>query len=621
MPVVGIPVRQLHQVLGSAGEGVSPDELVDHLHHLGCDVEGYASLQRFKCSRCGAITEITETQTPPVQCGNCGLSFKDHPDMILELGTTEVIRMELLAVRPDLFDPAGLGRALRAYLGADKGLRTYGLDSVAARLEVDPATQTERCPRPAIAAAVVRGLRLDDDLVKVLMKLQENLHWALGRDRKHASIGVYDLALVQGPFRYKAVAPDGLRFVPLGMDPDDRDSAMTPAEILERHPKGVAFARLLEPFELYPLLVDSNDLVLSMPPIINSEQTRVREETSDLFIDVTGTNRHIVNKALVVLTTSLKELQPDCVVQGVEVSYPDGGVLVTPDFTPQEVDLDPDATARLIGVDLDRKDVVALLERMGHQVEDRGDALHVWVPAYRTDILHPRDLMEDTAIAYGYHNISPRLVPTMTVGSPDPAAEAAEAARKVLVGLGYMEAMTLVLTSPSQAFEAMRIEEDQRAVLLDNPISADQTMLRVSLLPGLLETLGFNTHRELPQRLFEVGPVTLLDEEAETGAREHHRLASVFIDARAGAADARALCQALGREFGLDLTVTNGSLGSYLDGRCALVSWNGRPLGHLGEIHPEVLERFGLGHPVAAMELDLDLLSQALPAYVLGQEL
>jgi phenylalanyl-tRNA synthetase beta chain len=248
---------------------------------------------------------------------------------------------------------------------------------------------------------------------------------------------------------------------------------------------------------------------------------------------------------------------------------------------------------------------------MGHATRKLDDDLiEVSVPAYRSDIMHPCDLMEDVAIAFGYHNITPRLVPTMTVGRPNLQEENAALTRSVMAGLGYWEVMTLALSSPEQAYTAMRRAPDPEAVLLANPISTDQTELRTWLLPGLLETLKANTHRELPQKLFEVGTVSRLAPEAETGAREELKVAAVLIDAKAGAADIRSVCDALLFELGFSdsIEVRNGSEGCYLDGRCGEILYKGRKAGHLGEIHPEVLETFGLTHPVAAFELDLNLL-------------
>ncbi|MBM4320495.1 MAG: phenylalanine--tRNA ligase subunit beta, partial [Deltaproteobacteria bacterium] len=487
MPVIGIQTELLLQRLGARLE---QQELIEHLQHLGCDVEGFATLRRFRCERCGNLSEIVHTQDPPVQCERCGVDFKLQPELLSPAGEVDVLRMELLAVRLDMFDPGGLARMLRAYLGLAKEPPRYPVAPARLRVEVDERMLGPRCPRPAIACAVVQGLSLTDDLVKVVMKLQENLHWALGRDRKHASIGVYDLATLDTDrtLRYRAVGPEELRFVPLGYPPDDPAALLTPRQILEQHPKGRAYAHLLAGWELYPLLHDGSGQVLSLPPIINSEQTRVQLQTRGFFIDVTGTERRIVGRALNVLVTSLLELTPGLELQAVTVAYPDGEV-VTPELAPQRVTLDTAETARLIGIPLDDGEAARLLARMGHQVTRwQEGTLEVAVPAYRNDILHPRDLMEDVAIAFGYHNIVPRLDPTFTVGRPLPLEERAAQARLALAGMGLQEVMTLHLTSPEVACDALGLPRREDHVQIANPISVEETMPRISLLPGLLQT-------------------------------------------------------------------------------------------------------------------------------------
>ncbi|MFH2009522.1 MAG: phenylalanine--tRNA ligase subunit beta [bacterium] len=610
MPVVGIPVGLLSERIGVVLER---DALIGKLQHLGCDVEGYATLQRFKCRRCGNIMEITETQDPPVVCRRCGVDYGDLPQERGDLGTSDVIRMELLAVRPDMFDPGGLARTLRGYLGQDRGLREYALGPPVARVEVDPEMFTEHCPRPAIACAVVRGIRLDDDIIKEVMNLQENLHWALGRDRKHASIGVYDLDTLAWPeFRYRAVAPGELTFVPLGYDPAVAENHLTPGAILAQHPKGIEFARLLEGFDKFPLLTDGDGGVLSMPPIINSEHTRVTDTTTSFFIDVTGTNRRLVGRTLNVLTTSLVELCPDIEVEQVTIVYP-GEEVVTPDYSSQTVTLNVAATARLIGIDIDEGRLADLLFRMGHDVRPSvGGSLWVDVPAYRNDILHPRDLMEDAAIAYGYHNIRPVLVPTMTVGGERAVEAVSRVARDTLCGLGFMEVMTLQLTSEEKAYDALRIERREDHAAVSHPISNEQTMLRPSLAPGLLDTLTVNAHREYPQQIFEVGEVTELTD-TDTGAGERRRAAGAVIGEKMGVTEVRAAAESVLREFGWSIRTDGADLPTFLPGRggriVAVRDGEERVVGELGELHPEVLEAFKLRHPAALFEIDLTTLT------------
>lgn len=610
MPVVGIPVKLLSERLEGA---MDADTLVQHLQHIGCDVEGFATLRRLKCLRCGNIVEITETMEPPVLCRRCGVGYGDHPELLADLGENHVIRMELLAVRPDMFDPGGLARTLRGYLGQDTGSPDYELGAPLAHVWVDPAMATPACPRPAIACAVVHNVKLDDDFIKELMNLQENLHWALGRDRKHASIGVYDLAATNGKaYRFRPVGKDELSFVPLGYDPQDPNAAITPQQVLDEHPKGVEFARLLEGFPSYPLLEDSDGQVLSMPPIINSEQTRVTDTTTSFFIDVTGSNRRIVSRCLNVLVTSLVELQPSIEVHQVSIQYGDE-VIRTPDFTPQVMELSVSATAGWTGIPMDAAALVELLNRMGHEVEALSeDRVRVAAPAYRNDLMHPVDLMEDAAIAFGYHNIAPTLVPTMTVGGERPVEGISSNARACLTGLGWAEVMTLVLTSEAKAFEALRRPRHERYVSLAHPISRDQTMLRTGLAASLLETLTVNGHNEYPQRIFEVGAVTELVA-SETGALERRVVGGVAIGERIGATEARAAAQAVLRELGYGLRTENADLGTYLPGRGAAIFAvkDGQEIrvGELGELHPEVLESFKLRHPAAMFEMDLTTLT------------
>jgi phenylalanyl-tRNA synthetase beta chain len=608
MPVVGIPV---HLLLERIGTPLDRDDLVEHLQHLGCDVEGYATVRRFRCTRCDSVVEITDTENPPVLCEHCGTDYKARPEALLELGHDHVIRMELLAVRPDMFDPGGLARVLRNYLGESSEPARYELGAGPTTVTVDPLLATEACLRPSIACAIIRDFTLTDDLIKVIMKLQENLHWAVGRDRKHASIGVYDLDALRGAaFSYRAVGPEELRFTPLGFDPAQ---ALTPREVLERHPKGRAYARLLAGFARYPLLADESGQVLSMPPIINSEQTRVGRATRNFFIDVTGSGERIVGKCLNVLVTSIAELDHAAHLEQVTIVYPDRRA-TTPDLAPQRVELDPAQAARVIGVELQRDDVERHLRQMGHGVGAApGGRMLVEVPPYRNDIMHPIDLAEDVAIAYGYHNIVASLVPTMTVGEERPEQRTAEVVRRALVGLGFYETLTLILSSPETAYDALRLPREDHVVIA-NPISVEQTMIRTSLIPGLLDTLSVNTSHELPQRIFEVGNVTLLDPEGETGAREHLRAAAGAIGPRVDYAAIRSSCEALLRELGWALQAEPCDAGCFIAGRGATViacrGGERLSVGQMGELHPQVAERFKLIHPAAVFEVSLSELSR-----------
>ena len=620
MPVVSIATATLKRLIGKS---LSRDELVAALEQLGNNVEGTASVTAYRCDKCGQTTEVLEQESFNGACEWCGSKS------VVDVGSSEVIRISLLPVRPDMFDAAGLARALRGYLSIETGLPVYRVEPSGFKVTVQPGLDDIR---PYIVACVVRGLVMDDETVKTVMKMQENLHWALGRNRRRASVGVYDLDTVEPDFEYSPVAPDGVKFVPLfGMpreegaggqgsgvgEPEMR--AATPKEILEKHPKGVGYKHLLEKFDEYPLLCDAGGKVLSMPPIINSEDTRVTQKTRNLFIDVTGPDKNAIEKTIAVIACGLADLGAK--VETVQVVYPDGSKEVTPNLQPQTRSIDPKAAERLIGVEV--PDIEKLFGRMRYGARREGGSIVLQVPAYRSDIMHDYDIFEDVAIGYGYHNISPRLVPSMTVGSHQPIEELSTTARRVMTGLGFLEIMPPALTNVAEHYDKLGLPAPQHYVRLENPISVEQTTAREQLVTGLLSTLRVNTTREMPQLIFEVGDCFGLDSAEETGVRTRRRLAAAIAGPRVGYTDAKQTLDALARELGLGLrfvAMDKDKSAPFIDGRCAVIFaspaqsaicnlQSEMPWGALGEVHPAVLESFGITQPTAMLEIDLNVLT------------
>ena len=605
MPVVSIATATLKRLIGKS---LSKDELVAALEQLGNDVEGTASVTAFRCENCGQTTEVLEQESFNGACEWCGSKT------VVDAGASEVIRISLLPVRPDMFDAAGLARALRGYLGIETGLPVYQVEPSGFKVTVQPELENIR---PYIVACVVRGLVMDDENVKTVMKMQENLHWALGRNRRRASIGVYDLDTIEPDFEYSAVAPEGVKFVPLFGMPEGMVAA-TPKEILDKHPKGVGYKHLLEKLDRYPLLTDSNGKVLSMPPIINSEDTRVTQKTRNLFVDVTGPDKNAIEKTIAVMACGLADLGAR--VETVQIVYADGTKEVTPNLKPQLRTIDQQAAERLIGVEV--PDMTKLLERMRYGAKSEAGAIMLQIPSYRADIMHDYDVFEDVAIAYGYHRITPRLVPSMTVGSHQPIEELSTTARRVMTGLGFLEIMTPALTNGAEHYEKLGLPVPAHHVRLANPISVEQTLAREQLVTGLLSTLRVNTTREMPQQIFEAGDCFELSEEMETGVHTRRKLAAAIAGPRVGYTDAKQMLDALSRELGLGLRfvgMDKDKSAPFIGGRCAVVFTSPAqsaiynlqsemPWGVLGEVHPEVLGRFGILQPTALYEVDLSAL-------------
>ncbi len=501
----------------------------------------------------------------------------------------DYVDVEFFPNRPDLFSVEGVARAMKGFLGIEPGIRGYQVNDSGIVLEIDPSVKPLR---PYIVCAVVRGLDFTSpSFIEALMGLQEHLHWVLGRDRKRVSVGVHDISKVKPPFRYLGESPD-FEFVPL-----DYDYKMSMDEILQKHPKGMKFKGILEGMDHYPLIVDSNGDVVSFPPIINGELTRVCEDTRDLFIDVTGTS-DAVNFALNILVTALKERGG--IIESVRVLDSENGrSVVTPNLVPEIMPVTVTEASRLIGLDLSVDDCKNSLERMGFGIKEvNRDTIEVLIPAYRSDILHPYDLVEDIAIGYGYDRITPKMPDTQGVGKIHRIEVIKSLIREAMVGLGYYEVMTFTLTSPLLQFERMRWNESGSQIKLLHPINEQQTILRPSILPNLLEILTLNRHRELSQRIFEVGDVVLNE-------RNEFHLAGVSIHPFAEFAEVRSLIDAVMSEVWSDgrIRIAPSDNEAFIEGRRADLIFDGNIVGFFGEVHPDVISAFELEHPIVGFEI------------------
>lgn len=531
-------------------------------------------------------------------------TFIDRVPMIgadIERIEDDHIDIEFFPDRPDLYSPEGVARAMRGFLDIHTGLPEYNVKDSGIKITLDDGIKNIR---PYLACAVVKGLEFNDYSIESLMALQEDLHWGLGRDRKKVSIGIHDMSDIEPPFRYVAADPD-FSFVPL-----DFEESMTMQEILERHPKGVKYAHLMEGFDKYPLILDAKDQVLSFPPIINGQLTRVSHGTRDLFIDVTGLDRKVY-AALNIVVTSLAERGGNIGTVTIENSIDnsikdsienniENGIknkIITPDLTPEHWNLGADEVRSLIGIDLTPQQIAEQLERMrfGASINKEG-FIDVSSPAYRADILHTWDILEDISIGYGYDNI-PLVIPkTVTVGKQHPISIRRNEILQIMPGLGYNQVMPFTLTSEKVHYNNMLRSPNHKATPLKHPISEDQTMLRTTILPNLMEILSLNQHRELPQRIFEVGDVVV------DGITTQH-LAAVSIHPASNFTEIRGVVDAVMRERGLEYTITGTDDPAFLKGRRAALIVDGNEIGTLGEIHPDVLTNFGLQQPTVGFEL------------------
>jgi len=509
----------------------------------------------------------------------------------------DYVKVEFNPNRIDFSSHAGIARGYSGLRGWKIGLPKYEVKKGEVALNVDPSVSEVR---PYVLAAVVRNIKLDYDSVRELMEMQEDLHWGVGRDRRKVSIGVHNMDAVQPPFRYVAREPNAVRFVPL-----DKTEEMSMQEILEKHEKGIAYRHLVDWAPRYPLIIDSKEQVLSFPPIINGELTRVDSWTKNLFIDVTGTDYKAIARSLNVLVTALADMGAS--LESVSVNYPDR-VVVSPDLAHQRMRLRIDYANRLLGLKLSESKVIQSLRksRLDAKRISKG-ILEVSIPAYRIDIMHEIDLVEEVAIGYGYFRMKPTRPATITTGRQHSAFEKANGVRRVMIGLGFAEAMNFILTNEAAHYEKMRLRVGGGMVRLANPVSAEYSIAREDLLPGLMKNLADNRHESYPQRLFEVSDVIKVSGKTETRSERRLHVAGVSSHPTANFTEIKSIAEALLSNLGVKRWEAKATKHpSFLQGRIAAVHVKRRKVGVLGEIHPEVISNFELENPVGAFEIDLE---------------
>ncbi len=508
------------------------------------------------------------------------------------------MEFEITADRMDLVAMEGLIRLIKGLTERELGLPRYPMERRAFQVRV-----TERVSkvRPYVVAAVVRGVDLttEESLIS-LIEAQEKIHDTLGRKRRRVSIGLHDFSKIVPPITYDARPADEVSFVPLG-----EYAEMTAREVLEQTDKGREYAHLIEnPGNLVPLILDARGEILSLPPIINSELTRLTPGVRDLFIDVTGTDLRAISYTLEIITSALGERGGR--IHTLEVVYPDR-TIETPKPEPDQLVVSGDFVRRMVGAPLDPDEMIHQLRRARLDASAEGELLRVLIPGFRADFLHPVDVAEEVATTYGLNNLGYELpLNVMTVGRRHPREKVSSLVRTLMIGLGYQEVLNYVMTSKSFLFASVGRRE-RPVVEVANPVSENYSVLRDSLIPGLLHFLSANTHAKYPQRVFEVGDVVVVDETEETRARDERRVAAAYADYSVGFEDIYSHLKALTDNSGMEVSLSPHSEGPFLDGRCARVAIDGQDSGVMGEVNPDVLLRLGITVPVAMFEIRLPI--------------
>ncbi|GJD13009.1 Phenylalanine--tRNA ligase beta subunit [Galdieria sulphuraria] len=537
----------------------------------------------------------------------------------------QVFKIEVPANRTDLLSADGIIKALRVFRGIDKPLEfSSSLSSSPIRLIIKPAVQKVR---QYMLSAVVRGVVLNRLRYQSIIDFQEKLHQNICRQRSLVSIGLHDLDKVEPPFVYDALRPTEITFVPLGLDKEFRADQLF--EYYDRDPQLRKYTSLIRQFDRFPVVLDAKNRILSLPPVINGDLSKVTLSTRNIFVDCTGTDwtktQMVIRTIVAIISQYCEEpfVEP-VIIETMSVDQ-SSQEMISPNMELHSFKLELERAKRMLGVDLLPDKAVELLNRMqlfATIEEDSRNSLHVQVPIHRDDILHTCDIIEDLAVAYGYDNLPERFPCTVTQGRLLGINMFSDLVRREgLAQQGFTEVLTWVTVSQAENFDMMQRPDDgNTAVRIANPKTLEFQSCRFSLLPGILKTLRENRMVKLPIRLFELSDTVHIQRDHEVGAVNRRSLCAVYCSSTAGFELIHGLLEHIMKVVSLPNKATskgskyfwlddkNCEDNAYFPGRRALIMFGEREIGVLGWIHPQVLQNFGLNNPCSALELDIDLL-------------
>jgi len=497
------------------------------------------------------------------------------------------ITVSVTGDRPDLLSTPGIARALRGFLELDLSPSDLKLEKSKIEITIEKSVEDVR---PFLVSALIENVNLDHVAIRDLMQLQEKLHFTQGRKRKKVAIGLHNADVLAFPLTYKAVSPESVSFIPLGMD-----VKLNLREILEQHEKGIEFEGILKGFDKYPIFIDAKDNVISFPPIINGRITTVSESTKTILVDVTGTELKDCQLVLNILCQDFSDM-------GFKVKSVQVNGIEFPQTAKKSLKLSVSNCNKLLGVSLSQEDLLKSLyrQKISAEVLDE-NSIVAFIPNYRADIFAEIDLIEEVAIGHGIRNFIPAKSVVFTKGSIGQKSKLQEDVAIKMVGGGFLELNSYLVSSKSK-HEKAGIFEEQMEIL--NPVNNEYTCVRSSILPGLFDALSKNTHQPYPQRIFEVGETVEVDEnEIELKSKTRLKLAAIACHAGSSMTEIASLLQ---KVLNQKVILQEFECKTFIKGRSAEVFVSGKKIGIAGEVNPQVLGDYALEMPASAFEVFID---------------
>lgn len=570
-------------------------------------------------------------------------SHKEFDELCFEFGieldedTTEDVKgtderpqykIEIAANRYDMLCIEGIAQALNEYLGRVESPKyTLKPTKPVVSLTVDPSTEEIR---PYAYAAILRNVSFTPRNYESFMALQDKLHTNICRQRTLVAMGTHDLDTVKPPFVYKALPPEQIKFTPL-----NQTKEMNGKELMEFYEKDKnlgKYLHIIRDSPVYPVVLDSTGRVCSLPPIINSDHSKITMDTKNVFIEVTATDR---TKANIVINQVVAMFSRYCsdkfTVEPVEIiSDHNGETRVCPDIKERTMSVQKDYINSCLALDLSTEQICQLLKKMaltakGSLSDD--NVIDVRIPITRSDVLHQCDIMEDCAISYGYNNLVKTLPKTeATVGHPLPINKVSDILRNASAQAGWLEVMTLTLCSHDENFKFLRgVDDDSKVVKLANPKTFEYQVVRTTLIPGILKTIRENKRHSLPIKVFEAGDIVLKDDSMERKARNQRNWCAVYAGKVSGFEYIQGLLGKIMQTFrtpwledpvkgdhGYWLEETD-DIKMFFPGRGARIMLRPKKgdkaieIGNLGVLHPEVCNNFDIPFAISSVEINAEV--------------
>ncbi|PBO85708.1 MAG: phenylalanine--tRNA ligase subunit beta [Thaumarchaeota archaeon] len=506
----------------------------------------------------------------------------------IESENKDLVRIEYSPNRPDYSTDFGIALGLQGLLGIKTGaIKLNVKKSKKYKISVRPEVSKIR---PFVTGIVAKNGKIDDKTIKQFMAMQEDLHFGIGRKRKKSSIGIHDLDKISFPLVYTDITRNH-KFIPLASEKE-----LSISEILEKTDVGKNYGKILENSTKVPIILDANQDTVSFPPIINAAITTVTTKTKNLFVEVTGINKEDSEDMLSVVATILQKA--GFTLETVQIT---GAKNSTAKFEQKKIKINPTLINQILGLNISPSKIISSLKKSRLDASIKGKDIVCTIPAYRFDIFGPMDLVEEAALGYGIQNLTPTMAPPQTLGQINPVSSQIKSLSQTMVGLGYLESLNSSLTSKRVLYEMTNRNTSKIISVLDSK-SQEHTILRDTILPGLLENLSRNIHESYPQKMFETGTVFTLDDPIS----EKTNLSSISAHKDANFTEIKSILQsALKTGFGIHIDTKTTTHPSFEEGRCANIIVNKKSIGIIGEINSKIIENYKIRVPVVGFEISL----------------